>query len=199
MRVNTLLSVAAIAAFAASAGCIGSPAPSEKLFVLPTTAPGGAGPREGLLRDRSLGLGPVTIASHLDRRSVAVRLDETRYEYADSMHWASPLDLLIQERLMEGLVWATGTRDIRPFPWVAGRAPDVQVAARFVRFELTPEGSADLSVYWQIRDGLTGEQLSSGRFEHQEPIRGASANAGVEALDRGLLLLAETLTRAMRD
>lgn len=199
MRVTTLVWGAAIAALLAATGCIGTPTASQKLLVLPTTAPRDTGPREGVLRDRSLGLGPVTVAPHLDRSSVAVRLDDTRYEYADSMHWASPVRLLIQERLMEGLVWATGTRDIRRFPWVTGRAPDVQVAARFVRFELTPEGSADLSAYWQIRNGLTGEQLSSGRFDHQEPIRGASANAGVEALDRGLLLLAETLTRAMRE
>ena len=199
MRVKTLLSGAAIAAIASAAGCIGKPTPSQKLFVLPTTAPGDAGPREGVLRDRSMGLGPVTVASHLARSSVPVRLAETRYEYADSMHWASPVHLLIQERLLERLVWATGTRDIRRFPWVAGSAPDVQIAARFVRFELTPEGSADLSVYWQIRDGQSGEQVTSGRFDHQEPIRGASADAGVEALDRGLLLLAETLTRAMRE
>ena len=197
MRVMTLLSGAAIAAIAATAGCIGKPAPSQKLFVLPTSAPRGVGPNQGVLRDRSLGIGPVTIASHLDRKSVAVRLEDTRYEYADSMHWASPLDLLIQERLAEGLVWATGVREIRRFPWITTMAPDVQVSARFVRFELTRESSADLSVYWVIRNGRTGEQLASGHFEHQEPVQPTSGVAGVQALDRGLLRLAETVTRAL--
>jgi len=199
MKAMTLLSVSAITLTAAIAGCLGKPAPSQKLFVLPTTPPGGGGPAGGFLRDRSLGVGPVTVASHLDRSSVAVRLDDTRYEYADSLHWASPLDLLIEERLTEGFVWTTGARDIRPFPWGSARAPDLQVSARFVRFELTPQGTADLSVHWDVRDGHTGEQITSGQFVHQEPVQGTSGAEGVEALGRGLLYLAQAITRAIGD
>jgi len=199
MRVMTLLSGTLMAVVAATAGCIGKPAPSQKLFVLPTAPLGGAGPAEGVLRDRSLGVGPVTVASHLDQRSVAVRLDDTRYEYADSLHWASPLSLLIEERLTEGFVWTTGVRDIRRFPWGSASAPDLQVSARFVRFELTPKGTADLSAYWDVRDGHTGQQMASGQFVHEEPLQGTSGAEGVEAMGRGLLHLAQTITRTIRD
>jgi uncharacterized lipoprotein YmbA len=193
MRPVTLLSAAALAATVSTGGCIAKPAPSQKLFVLPTSSPLGAGPHAGELENRSLGLGPISIASHLDQEYVAVRLEDTRYEYADSMRWASPVDVLVEERLVEAMVWATGVRDVRRFPWPALNAPDVTVRARLVRFELTPDHTADLSAHWSIWDGGAGEQVNSGHFNHQEPVQGSSAAAGVEALDRALLRFAEAM------
>lgn len=196
MRPISLLSVGVLTATVAVGGCIGTPAPSQTFFVLPTSSPTGSAPHAGALGALgvlSLGLGPVSVASHLDQEYVAVRLEDTRYEYADSMRWASPVDILVEERLAEGLVWATGIRDVRRFPWPASRAPAVRVSARLVRFELTSEGTADLTAYWSIMDGGTGEQVNSGYFSHQEPLRGASAAAAVEALDRALLHFTNSL------
>ena len=51
----------------------------------------GRGSIPSVLEDRSLGVGPVSIASLLDKQFVAVRLEETRYEDPDIMRWASPL------------------------------------------------------------------------------------------------------------
>jgi len=193
MRPVTLLSAAALAATVAVGGCISKPAPSQKLFVLPTSSPAGAGPHAGELGDRSLGFGPVSIASHLDRENVAVRLEDTRYEYADSMRWASPLDGLVEERLAEAMVWATGVRDVRRFPWPTSNAPDVRISARLLRFELTPDHTAELTAHWSLWDGGEGEPVNSGYFNHQEPVQGSSAAAGVEALDRALLRFAEAM------
>jgi uncharacterized lipoprotein YmbA len=193
MRPVTLLFVAVLAATVATASCIGTPAPARTLFVLPTSSPGGTPPHAGALGVRSLGLGPVSVASHLDQEYVAVRLENTRYEYADSMRWASPVAVLVAERLAEGLVWATGIREVRAFPWPASRAPTVRVTARLVRFELTPGGTADITAYWSILDGGTGDQVNSGYFEHREPLQGTSGAAGVEALDRALLRFANYL------
>jgi uncharacterized lipoprotein YmbA len=190
MRPTILFSSAALAATLVFGGCIGKPAPSQKLFVLPTSSPVGSGPHAGVLGDRSLGVGPVSIASHLDKHFVAVRLEETRYEYADSMQWASPLDLLFQERLEEGLSWATGVTEVLRFPWGASNAPDVRVSARVARFELTTDGQAELTVHWSIRHGESGAPVDSGLFQHREALRGRSAAAGVEAMDRALLRFA---------
>jgi uncharacterized lipoprotein YmbA len=193
MRPVTLLSAVALAATVSIGGCIAKPAPSQKLFVLPTSSPAGARPHAGELGDRSLGIGPVTIASHLDREYVAVRLEDTRYEYADSMRWASPLDGLVEERLVEAMVWATGVRDVRRFPWPTSNAPDVRVSARLVRFELTPDHTAELTAHWSLWESGAGEEVNSGYFNHQEPVQGSSAAAGVEALDRALLRFAEAM------
>ena len=199
MKPVTLLLAAVLSATVATAGCIGTPAPAQTLFVLPTSSPGGSPPHAGALGVRSLGLGPVSVSSHLDQEYVAVRLEDTRYQYADSMRWASPVAILVAERLAEGLVWATGIREVRMFPWPASRAPALRVTARLVRFELAQEGTADITAYWTFLDGGTGEQVNSGYFEHREPLQGTSAAAGVEALDRALIRFANSLAGELEE
>lgn len=182
-----------LAAVALLAGCISKPAPSQQFFTLPTSPPSGSMEDLGSLEGRSLGFGPVTVASHLDRAFVAIRLDDTVYEFADSLRWASPVELLIQERLVEGLVWATSAQDVQAFPWASTRPPAVQVSARLVRFEVTPGGSADLSAYWLVRDGTTREVLASGHFVNHQAGDGGSARSAIQALDRALIAFAQEL------
>jgi uncharacterized lipoprotein YmbA len=193
MRPVKLLFSAALVAAVGVGGCLGKPAPSQRLFVLPTSTPPAPRPASSSLGGRTLGLGPVTVASHLDRGSVAVRLDDTRYEYADSMRWASPVEILVRERLVEGLIWFTGAESVEIFPWSGANAPDLHVDVRVVRFEVTSDGSADVAAYWSVRNGKTGERLDAGHFTRREPVEGNGGAAGVEALDRALLGLAERI------
>lgn len=185
--------VSRFAAVALVAGCISKPAPSQQFFTLPTSPPVGDVEEMGSLQGRSLGFGPVTMASHLDRSFVAIRIADTVYEFADSLRWAAPVETLVQERLVESLVWATGAEDLQAFPWSSTRPPAVQVSARLVRFEVTPDGSADLSAYWLIRDGATREVLASGHFVNHQPGDGGPARSAIRALDRALIAFAEEL------
>ena len=179
-------------------GCISSPPPSQELFTLPTSTPNEEFRSVGSLEGMTLGFCPVSVASHLDRAFVAIRLSETRYEYADSLRWASPVEAIIQERLVEALFWATGASEVESYPWASSNSPDVQVAARLVRFEITDSGSADLAAYWFIRDGQTRELVKSGHFENHQPGEGGSAGAAVRALDRALVAFAVELAEQIR-
>ena len=178
-----------------ASGCISSPSPSQHLFALPTSPPTGQTDQVGSLEGRTLGFGPVSVASHLDRAFIAIRRNDALYEFADSLRWAAPVEALVQERLVAALVWATGANDVRPFPWASTRPPDVQVSAHLIRFEVGPDGSADLLAGWFIRDGATRSLLSSGTFTRHEPVDGASAQGAVEALDRALISFALELAR----
>jgi len=99
----------------------------------------------------------------------------------------------VEERLVEAMAWTTGVRDLRRFPWPSSNAPDVRMSARLVRFELTPDHQAELTAHWSLWDSRAGEEVNSGYFNHQEPVQGSSAAAGVEALDRALLRFAEAM------
>ncbi len=187
MRLSLLVAAAVFT------GCISKPAPSQQFFTLPTSPPSGSMEDLGSLEGRTLGFGPVTVASHLDRSFVAIRLDDTVYEFADSLRWAAPVETMVQERLVEGLVWATSAQDVQAFPWASTRPPAVQVSARLVRFEVTPDGSADLSAYWLIRDGTSREVLASGNFVNHQPGDGGPARSAIAALDRALIAFAQEL------
>jgi uncharacterized lipoprotein YmbA len=140
----------------------------------------------------------VEVAPHLDRPYVPVRLEETRYEYADSLRWASPAREMLSDRLRELLTWITEPDDLREFPWAPERAPDVGCSVRFLQFELTGRGTAEILAQWAVKDGLSGHTVGSGTFSHAEPIHGSSGAAGVEALDRALFRFAEALAGEMK-
>lgn len=186
---------ALMAGAALVSGCISNPSPSQRLFALPTSPPAGQAEEVGSLAGRTLGFGPVSVASHLDRAFVAIRRNDALYEFADSLRWAAPVETLIQERLVAALLWVTGADDVRAFPWASIRPPDVQVSAHLVRFEVGPDRSADLVAYWFIREGDTRALLASGTFTDHQPVEGTSAPAAVEALDRALIAFAEELAR----
>jgi len=198
MTYKTILRTLAFSATMALAGCIGGPAPSQTLLVLPTSLPPGSRPTPGVMDGKILGVGPVEVAPHLDRSYVPVRLEETRYEYADSLRWASPARKLLADRLREVLIWITEPEDVRVFPWPSERAPDVGCSVRFLQFELTRGGTAEILAQWVVKDGLSGHTVGSGTFSHVEPIHGSSGAAGVEALDRALIRFAEALARELK-
>jgi uncharacterized lipoprotein YmbA len=142
--------LASLVLVVALAGCGLLTAPKTiqtQFFVLNAVAPA-----TGARADISIGLGPVTIPSYLDRPAMARRVDEYQIAYDPSLRWAEPLQDNFQRVVAANLVQLIGPQRILLYPWVRSAALDVFVTVAVARFEQQPDGSLLLEARWVVRD-----------------------------------------------
>lgn len=171
------------------AGCLTS-APTRH-YTLQPLAP--TGTPTGTLT-RTLGVGPLRLPQHLRQAALVRRVSDYRVTYGDFDLWADPLEDRLAEVLVENLARLTGARRVLRFPWRVDEVPDRQISLEITSCEMTPEGDAELSVHWDLRDGR-GVLLESGDTSRREPARG-EMEALAEALSRALLALSRDLAAA---
>ena len=184
--------IGVLAACVLLAGCLGAPKETIRFLTLP---PVPSDPPETSvdLSEVALGLGPSSVAPHLERRSLAYRVEDTRVEFADSAQWAAPLDEMIRDHMIARLVATTGARTLVPFPWPLARLPDVQLTVRILEFAIRPGGEGVVAAQWNLRDPSTGRGLASGDWEQTVPVQGAGTSDQVRALSRALDALTDFL------
>ncbi len=181
-----------------TSGCLGSPRPTSEFLTLPRTANPATG-EATRSRGASLGLGPVTVAPHLERRYLAYRIDASRVEFADSTQWAAPLDGMVSEYLLSRLAETLGSENLRAWPWPQRRAPEVQLDLHLEEFAVGPDGDATVAARWSVRDPGSGAGRAGGFWEETVPADGSSSSAQVAALGAALDALAEFLVQRVGD
>ena len=180
------------------AGCLGSPQPTIDFLTLPRiSAPSGGDSRSP--EAPSVGLGPVSVAAHLERRYLAYRIDESRVEFADSAQWAAPVERMVSQYLAGRLAERFGPENVREFPWTQRGAPDLQLTLHLEEFAVDPAGEVTVAARWGLRDPLTGEGLDGGSWTRSGSPAGASASRQVAALSAILDELADFLADRLRE
>ena len=142
--------LASLVLVVALAGCGLLTAPKimqTQFFVLNPVAPA-----TGAKSDVSIGLGPVTIPSYLNRPEMARRVDQYQLAFDPATRWAEPLQDNFQRALAANLVQLIGPQRILLFPWVRTAPLDVFVTVAASRFEQQPDGSLLLEARWVVRN-----------------------------------------------
>ncbi len=187
---DVLLFTAAVAALWL-AGCGSSPQP--RLYVLSPSA-GAGGPAGGGL-GLAVGVGPVTVAPHLDRPQIVTRRG-SELQLSELERWAEPLADGIARTLAEDLGALLATDRLWLYPWPPSVPVDVQVTVDVLRFD-QEGGDGVLAARWTVTDA--DGRFATRRFERREPAAEPERAATVEALSRALAELSREIAGTLAE
>lgn len=183
-------------------GCAGESAPSR--FYLLTSPPDlklekQAVPAKGELR---LGIGPISLPSHLKRPQIVVRGQRRRVEISEFDRWAEPLDENFTQVLAENLSALLSSNQIATFPWNRSIPVDYQVTVQVLRFDNDTAGNSRLTALWRVfgdggkkflfsRKSTFSSRFSSNSFE----ARVAALNSNLVELSREIAIGISTFSK----
>lgn len=158
-----LLAVAAVS----SAGCLRATEPANFYQLQPLAAartqPAGAQPT-------LIGIGPIKLASYLDRPQIVVAEGANRFEIDEFQRWSEPLQENLTRVVAENLSRLHPEDHVILYPWHRNDAPDLQLEARIDRFHTSSTGAGVLDVNWSIvKDGATLYRKRSGYQTSAQP------------------------------
>ena len=160
--------VIAVLVTVAAAACmnLGPTASQDTRYYLlePVSAPDGPKTAAALPAGTVIGLGPVTVASYLDRPQIVTRLRDNRIRVDEFNRWGEPLRDAVTRVLMDNVSLMTGDQRVLAFPWKRSQKVTVQVAVAVSGFEANDNGAVTLRARWQLLDG-DGERLDERRTE----------------------------------
>ena len=111
-----------------------------------------------------IGVGPVTIPSHLDRSVIVTRSSANRLEVNSGHRWAEPLEENIIRVVMDNLDRAGKASRFETFPWTSRDGVDFQIVVDIDRFERRADGNVVLVARWKLVDFQTGTIVHSARY-----------------------------------
>ncbi len=158
--------------------CSSSPAP--RLYII---EPMSASASVQIDNDLSIGVGPVTLPAHLNRKEIVTHDQRYRVNSAEFDRWAEPLDHNITNALAENLSVLISSDHIIAYPWASPHNFDFTVQVRVTTFGTNPNGEVVLSASWTIYDAdNTPVELTKTRYA--ETRRGDEMIALVAAMSR---------------
>ena len=143
----------------------------------------------------AIGVGPVTLAGHLQRKNIVTRTSATRIRIAQDDYWAIPLDTHLLDLLATNLRQRLGIDNTPNFPWPPSTRVDYQITVHITRF--IHEGDyVYLDAYWRILDGpsskVADDSITIGESS------GSNYDQIVNAMSRAVGRLADHIADAIR-
>ncbi len=181
-------------AFAIS-GCLGAQKPPPDYYML---NPGPPGKFTGLEHGVAIGIGPFSVAPHLNRLQIVTRESDTRLEMSEAHQWAAPLKDTIWNSLAINLAKELNTNRIYEVPLRQKRTLAFRVGIDILRLEGQLGGDVELLARWIISSGDGKKELVSKISHFLESIRIDDYEAYVEAQSRPLTLLIKEIAAAMK-
>ena len=147
--------------------------------------------------DLTVGVGPVTLPTYLDRPQLVTRAGGNRMVLADFDSWVEPMPGMFARVLGENLALLLGTDDVLMLPQRRDVALDRQVEVDVTRFDVDDAGNAVLDARWWVF-GRDGEKLlRSGRSTITEPSQVGDYTAAAAALSRALGAMSQEIAQAI--
>ena len=145
---------------------------------------------------KSVGVGPITLPTLLDREGMVIRKDATTLEVSDTHLWGGQLEDEFLRTLAQPLQSRLPATRVQTVPWDLNQTPQYQVVVKLDQFDGTPGGKAWLRGMWQLQAGdgkiLSGEPVTLTR---QTPEAGVT---GLVKAQSGLLAgLADQITQGL--
>ena len=183
--------------FAASLGVLAacSTPVQERYFLL---SPDDVSAPSGAARTAVVGVGPITIPSHLDRSQIVTRSSDNRLVINQFDRWAEPLDENIQHVLVENLDHRLSPQRIETFPWNSRDGVVWQIVVDLGQFERQPDGSVQMVARWKIVNFNSGEVAVSERFTDSVVPKDTTTEATVAAMSDLLGRLSDSIARSYR-
>ena len=163
-----------------------------RYFVLSTAAPAQTLP-SGVV-NAVLGVGPVSLPSHLDRAQLVLRTGPNELYLRENDKWAEPLVETTRRILTQDLQARLKPKRIETFPWNSRDGVNWQIAVDVDNFEAQPDRTVRLNAQWEIVDFATGKIVISHQFDQR--IKPASAKSAdiVAAMSQLLGKLADEIS-----
>ena len=131
---------------------------------------------------RTIGIGPVTVPTLLERKQIITRSSDNTVKFAEFQQWASPLQDSLLQALSRNLSGLQAKHIIRAYPWAAHGTVDLQVIVDFIRFDTTPGKSANLEANWTIKNESSRNSLKTGHTLINRAMTDTSYSGTVKAL-----------------
>ncbi len=189
-----------VAVLAAACSIKSETAPSQYYLLRPSSADPStaAGPAGG---DRAgqitLAVGPVRIASYLDRPQIVTRGPGSQVEIAGFHRWAEPLKDNIAGVLVDNLSLLVPTEAVTRYP-LQRRRTDLRVEAEVTRFDGALGGQVVLEARWSLFGEDASEPLESDSFRTERPAAGTDYAGLVEAMSLSLQAFSERVAARIR-
>ncbi|MFH1980672.1 MAG: PqiC family protein [Pseudomonadota bacterium] len=160
--------VIAVLVTVTAAGCmnLGPTASQDTRYYLlePVSATDGPQTPPALSADTVIGLGPVTLASYLDRPQIVTRMRDNMIRVDEFNRWGEPLGDAVTRALVDNMSLMAGDGRVLAFPWKRSQQVTVRVAVAVSGFEADDTGAVTLRARWQLLDG-DGGRLVERRTE----------------------------------
>ncbi len=146
-----------------TAGCTGTSQPSR--FYLLSAMPE-ADARSYEMADEkgvAIGVGPVTVAEHLDRPQIIRRESRNKLDLSEFDRWAEPVQANLARVLALNLGHLLSTQQITTHPWPRTWHLDYQVIVYVWQFDSDENGKVVLRAHWMVLDS-TGRNVIAQRL-----------------------------------
>ena len=174
-------------------GCAGSP--PTRFYVLPSL-PGAETAPPAAPRDLTLGVGPVTLPSYLDRAQIVTRASRARLVLGEFDQWAAPLHDVITRTLAENLSLLIPTDRALLHPWARTTELDYQVTVEVMQFDADPSGEVVLAARWRLLSP-DEKELVMRQARFTAAVGGQDYEATVLAMGRTLEALSQDMAAAL--
>jgi uncharacterized lipoprotein YmbA len=156
------------------------------------------GSQDGLA-NLSLGIGPVTIASYLDRPQLVSRLSGNELHIDEFRRWAEPLKANISRVIQENVSVLTDVGHVHSYPKRRSVATDYQVTVDVLRFDADAAGSVTLKSVWRIVEPDSHQGLMERRSTIVQPSSSTAIADVVDAMSMALAELSKEMAQALVD
>ncbi len=114
----------------------------------------------------SVGVGPVSVASYLNRDSVVTRDSANRLQVSEFNQWIEPIEDGLSHAVADNLSGLICVEPIAVYPWPIGITPDYQVSIQLQRLDGILGKTVSLKATWSIVDNQ-GKLLKWSSFSDQ--------------------------------
>ncbi len=178
-------------------GCA-SPTQPSRFYRLESLSPPTPMPQAAEV-DRPLprvGIGPVQLASYLDRPQIVERSTPYRLTLNEFDRWAGTLQENMVQLLQDVVQRKLPGAQIIGYPWHSGVRPDYEVRVTIDRFERQGM-KMRLEAGWALIEQPAGRPVRLGRHSFDTPIEDSGMEGIVAAASAVLVQLADTLANEL--
>lgn len=171
------------------AGCGSS---SDEFYRLSAAAAARRSASSGL----SVGVGPVSLPSYLDRAELVYQNGPNEFQVPSNVRWAGSLRENITSVLALDFAQSLSVKEVQSYPWPAGRAPRYQVTVEIRQFHGISGSDAILDISSRIEDRVSGQTFARQSATFREPVNGDGYAAVVAAESRLLEQFAAAIAQS---
>ena len=184
----------------ASGGCVPTPESAPTNFYILSSLSGAETKKPTAAKNNrtTVGVGPVVLASYLDRPQFVTRAGRNQLRLAEFHHWGESLKDNVPRVLAENLSFLLSTPNVFVYPWRTAPPIDHQVSVEVVRFDADESGSVTLLARWALSQRSQRETFLTHSSNIRVPFGRGSYEDIASAMSKALADLSREIAAAIQ-
>ncbi|WP_353567394.1 PqiC family protein [Haloferula sargassicola] len=170
---------------------VASCSPANQYYLL---TPEGPAPSSGGM---GIGVGPVSIASYLERDNIVFQESSNHLAVSASHRWAGDLDNNIAQVLATNLGRRLHTGNVTTYPWYNDHELRYQITVDVRQLHGTADGDAFLDAAWRVYSLPDRRMVANRNWSGTEPLEVDGYNSLAAAESKLLARLATQIAESM--